>query len=195
MNSFESIMKALLDLRKYKYVDHSNSYTKMDFSISMKNGQTVALEVKEKRQPIKMANWPVPDRIEDHNVFILDDLTARKMLLESPNSALAVQDRVLGRYFVADVLDVWSMPRTRVNRKIADGKLKGKWILDLRNFIQVEDYTLILDYFEEITEKETLSGRFEKSPDVYGSYFGETVGSGGVSRSEYHRNTDYFSTR
>lgn len=195
MNSFESIMKFILDTEKYEYIDHSNSYTKMDFMISLKNGYPLSLEVKEKRQPIKMANWPVPEGIEDHNVFILDDLTARKMLLESPFSALAVQDRVLERYFVADVLDLWSMPRVRVNRKIADGKLKGKWILDFRNFIQVEDYSMILDYFEEIMEKDTLLGRFEQSPDVYGSYFGETVGNGGVSRSEYHRKTDYFSTR
>ena len=194
LNSFESLMRALLIENRYEYQDHSNSYNKLDYTVNLHNEAVLKLEIKEKRQPVKRSNWPVPKHILDEDIFILDDLTARKALLAAPFSAIAVQDRPRNSYYVADVLDLWSMPRVRVNRKISKNKYKGKWILSFRNFVKLGIYD-ILPFFETLFENKTLLSRYTKIPDVYGSFDGETVGEGGEERTDFHKKYDFNVTR
>lgn len=147
LSGFESELKHLFSQTGYKYRDYTRSFTKLDFTVELKNKAWLKLDAKEKRQPLNRNNWEIPDWIPDGEEFILDDMGARKMLVVAPYSAIAVVDRPRGRYFVADVLTVWLMPRVRVNRPVGKLKMRGKWILSFQNFTEV-GFSEILDYFE-----------------------------------------------
>jgi len=194
MDSFEHIMDTWLRKQNYSFRTFTKSYTKLDFTVHLNTGAWFKLEVKEKRQPLKRANWEIPADLASEDVFILDDLTARKILKVAPFSGVAVQDRVRSKYFVADVLELWMMPRVRINRKITKDKLKGKWILDFNNFIEVS-LDEIIPYFEQITEPDTHYARYVKQADCYGSFVGEDIGFGGELRTKAHRKFDHMVTR
>ena len=117
------------------------------------------------------------------------------MLAFAPNSGLVVRDAVHGRYFLFTVVDLFLMPKQRLNRptrnKIND--LKGKWLIDLRNG-QVGGS--IADMFTAINAYlDTRPAIFQDNHACYGSYVGENVGIGGITRRPEHWDKDVSETR
>lgn len=194
MQSFESSLRKFIEKSGYEYRDYTASYNKLDFTIHLNNGVWLKLDAKEKRQPLKRSNWDVPDWISPGDEFILDDMSARKILAVAPFSAISVLDVPRKRIFVTDVLDLMFMPRERRNRKVAKNKVRGKWLLSLQNFVEVQPKDL-LKYFEQTMDKKTREFRYNKISECYGAWRGEKITGGGVLRSDALKRFDYLATR
>jgi len=194
IDSLESILKELFDSNGLYTRDYTNSMTKLDFTVHLANGVWLKIDAKEKRQPLKRSNWPVPDWIGDGDEFILDDLSARKLLLVAPYSAIVVYDKPRDLFFSSSVLNIWTMPRVRVNRNIGRGKMKGKWILSLKNFTPIYLDQLV-QYFETVFSVEFITNEYKNISECYGSYTGEDVGTGGEYRTKQMKEYDYAVTR
>lgn len=192
--SFESTFRSMLDLHGVEYVDNSRSRDRLDFSLHVKSRSTwFSLELKEKRQRIYTTAWPEVS-IPERHLFILDDQSARRVLLRLPHSAVAVRDNLSGRYFFFGGVDLALMPKVRVNRPVnrSGSRLKGKWMVDFRNGVSVKtiDQLLakIVEYIDELHNVKT-------EPACYGVYKGEHIGVGGEPRSREHKRLDFGSTR
>jgi hypothetical protein len=174
------------------YEDYTGSRHKLDFAVHI-NNTTFRLDAKEKRQRINIRAWPTVS-IPERYLFILDDLSARKVLRLSPNSGIVIRDNVAGGYFFMDVVNLMLMPRVRVNRSLSrdDTVLKGKWMLDLRNGSPcgtLDDVFLCIERY--LQSKFTIFGQ----TDCYGDYYGELIGLGGETRTGEHRRIDFGGTR
>ncbi len=104
----------------------------------------VYIEVKEKRQRIT-ARWPLPD-CDEGDAFILDELSVRKAMAHFPHAYFVLHDLPGGsRWFLARVDEVAMADRCRLNREGparspgASGVLKGKHVVDLRQFRLLTD--------------------------------------------------------
>lgn len=194
MDSLESILRDLFTENGLYVRDYTSSMSKLDFTIHLANGTWLKVDAKEKRQPLKRSNWPVPDWIEEGDEFILDDLSARKLLLVAPYSTIVVYDIPRNLFFTSSVLSLWTMPRVRVNRNISKNRMKGKWLLSLKNFTPIQLDQLV-QYFETVFSVEFVSNEYKNVPECYGSYIGEDVGTGGEYRTKQMREYDYSVTR
>ncbi len=149
MISFEREIKEFLTSKRIVFVDNGSDYKEPDFYIHGKN-RIAHLEVKEKRQHYNPSQWPI---IQEQFMFILDELTARKLMRYEETGCLFVRDNLTGFYYFANVLSLWLMPRYRCNREMDKGHLKGKWILDLRDFMSsdklVDMFVFMRDYVDE----------------------------------------------
>lgn len=192
MQSLEEEMREQLAKCNIGFTDNSGSPTKLDFRIAITEKCGFWLEVKEKRQHTKKSNWPEIDIPEEH-LFILDDLSARKLLRHSPLSGLAVRNNVTGRYYFIDVVTLFLMPKLRVNRLLNErGELKGKWMIDIRNG------TLCGSSEDVIRAMYHYTGDIEKvftETACYGYFVNEHVGLGGEFRTQEQRKYDYAATR
>jgi len=115
--SLEQEIRTLLQQRRLEYDDHSGSFTQLDFGFG--DGfanRYFAFDVKGKRQPYNLGNWKTA--IPEVHFFILDYLACRKILLHAPNAGLLVRDTPQKRYLFFTVVDLFLMPKTRVNRAI-----------------------------------------------------------------------------
>lgn len=150
------------------------------------------LEVKEKRQYIKTSVWPTT--IPQDHLFILDELTVRKLFFAGSRSGLAIRTSIQNeaRYYFVDTLNLMLMPRTRANRWMTDQHPKGKWLIDLRNTYECQDvediYRLINKYLQKIPDMQTRS-------ECWGEYVGEIVEKGGEERTWKQYTHDYKWTR
>lgn len=106
--------------------DRTTSTSELDFYVP-----GFYIDVKEKKQRIG-DRWPLPCREED--AFIVDELTIRKGLKHYPNAYFVIQDRPMGRVFVARIDEIAMTEKFRVNRVG-----KGKHIVDLMNFTHLLD--------------------------------------------------------
>ena len=94
------------------------------------------LEIKEKHQKIG-PRWTLPG--EEHNCFIIDELSIRKHLREYPGVFFLLTDRA-GPQVVKYLVPMWELiglPKTRMNRRGPTGHDKGKWIVDLSGCHQI----------------------------------------------------------
>jgi hypothetical protein len=193
-NSLEQEVRQLLAARRVQFEAYCDDFDRLDFCIDSPQRGRFCFDAKEKRQPVKMDNWPEAGIPQEH-LFILDDLAARKALKFAPNSGLVVRDNIRGLYFFFSVVDLFLMPRRRVNRPIGsyDTKLKGKWLIDLRNGAQCAS---LLEVFERIAAYHDAQEEiFQNLLACYGDYHGEQVGRGGVTRQAEHWLRDRQSTR
>lgn len=192
--SLEQEIRTLFQQHRVGYNDHSGSFTQLDFGFGDRSSNRYfAFDVKEKRQPYNLGNWQTA--IPEPHFFILDDLACRKILLHAPNAGLLVRDTPHQRYLFFTVVDLFLMPKTRVNRAIhrTQLELKGKWLIDLRNgrplsrldelFATIDDY---LDRRKAI---------FHETHACYGEYVGEEIGAGGIERRPEHWDKDFGATR
>ena len=192
--SLEHEIRALVTARSVHFDEATESFDQLDFCIHSEQRGQFHFDAKEKVQKIKVANWPEVDIPEEH-LFILDDLAARKVLKFAPDAGLIVRDNLRRLYFFFDVLNLFLMPRVRVNRRIGEGEglLKGKWLIDLRNGVQC---ATLIEVFEQIAayhdEQEEI---FHKRLACYGEYTGEQVGQGGITRRPGHWIQDRDVTR
>lgn len=192
---FEQEIKAYFILHKIAFQDNSDSFRKLDFSFGDKAAKRhFSFDVKEKRQPYTKANWP-DTKIPEPHLFIMDDLAARKILAYSPNSGLVVRDNMSGCYVFFSVVDLFLMPKKRVNREIRKHVqgMKGKWMTDLRHGRRFEK---LADVFKEIeiylNSREDI---FVRILECYGDYTGEEIPKGGITRRPEHWSTDVKETR
>jgi hypothetical protein len=98
-------------------------------------------------------------------------------------------------YFFFSVVNLFLMPRLRVNRRIGRGEsaLKGKWLVDLRNGVRCNS---LLEVFGEIAAyHDSQEEIFENVLACYGEYVGEQIGEGGVTRKPEHWVRDRDATR
>jgi len=94
------------------------------------------LEIKEKHQKIS-GRWNLPS--EEHNCFIIDELSIRKHLRHYPEVFFLLVDRA-GPQEVKYVVPIWELiglPKERMNRRGPTGHDKGKWIVDLSGCLQI----------------------------------------------------------
>jgi hypothetical protein len=194
MQSFEQEIKAFLQSRKLEYKDNSSSFKRLDFSVRLDENWTFHFDAKEKRQKINLYNWKITAEQEPFT-FIIDDLAARKILAFGPYSGMVVRDNLLGGYYFYSVLDLFLMPKTRVNRPIEKQQkgLKGKWVIDLRSGRKCSSMDEVVKlFFAYVAKREDL---FLNILECYGTYPGENIGERGEVRRSEHWDTDVKETR
>lgn len=194
MLSLEQEIRTLFHLHRVAYDDHSDSFVHLDFGFGDRTAKRYfAFDAKEKRQSYAMQNWQTP--IPEAHLFILDDLACRKILLFAPNAGLLVRDTPQQRYLFFSVVDLFLMPKSRVNRPIRRNQAvqKGKWLIDLRNgyiLPRLDDLFTAIDGY--LDQRKAI---FHKIHECYGDYVGEEIGTGGVERRPEHWDIDFGATR
>lgn len=192
--SLEQEIRTLFQQRQIEYADHSESFTQLDFGFGDRAAKRYfVFDAKEKRQPYNLRNWQTS--IPEADFFILDDLACRKILLYAPNSGLLVRDTPRQRYLFFTVVDLFLMPKTRVNRPIHHTRpeLKGKWLIDLRNarpLARLESFLVAVDDYLD-----SRKAIFHEIHECYGDYADEEMGRGGIERQPEHWDTDFGATR
>jgi len=133
--------------------------------------------------------------IAEEHLFIIDDLAARRVLAFAPNAGLVIRDNLRRLYFLFTVVDLFLMPKLRVNRRLDLNPplFKGKWLIDLRNGQSCPDLATIFTRIGVyLDQRETI---FSKELACFGAYMGETIASGGVARQPQHWQRDISETR
>lgn len=97
------------------------------------------LDVKERKQLLS-DKWPVPDGWDPNDAFILDELSVRKALVHFPAAYFWLHDCTNDRVFLARIDQVVCGNHVRMDRTIAPGKSKGKWIINLSDFQELEPF-------------------------------------------------------
>ena len=183
------------DIPFHQHMEDDQRFVRLDFGFGdLAARRYFSFDAKEKRQRYRLDHWPETTIPEEH-LFIVDDLAARKVLAFAPNSGLVVRDNVRGHYFLYTVVDLYLMPKQRLNRTIEKDvrKLKGKWLVDLRNG-QVG--ASMADIFTAInTYLDTRPTIFQTNLACYGSYVGENVETGGITRRPEHWDKDVSETK
>ena len=128
MISLEQEIKQYFTEHNIAFDDYSSSLKLPDFGYGDRNSKRYFFfDAKEKCEPYRIKNWPQA-KMPEKNLFILDDLAARKILAFAPNSGLVVRDDKHNSYHLFTVVDLFLMPKIRANRKINRQieTLKGK---------------------------------------------------------------------
>ncbi len=194
MLSFEQEIKKFLGEKKLAFQDNSSSFKRLDFTVHLDEKWKFHFDAKEKRQPYNLKNWQLTAAQEPHT-FIMDDLAARKILAYSPYSGMVVRDNRLGGYYFFSVVDLFLLPKTRVNRPIFKEKkgLKGKWLIDLRHGLKCNSMEQVLSLFQKYIEKR--EDIFINILECYGDYEGEQIGQRGEIRKKEYWDIDVKETR
>lgn len=186
---FETELKTYLQGHLWlRFDDYTNSYHELDLRLI---GRThdFHLELKEKKQPYKRSSWPDTGVPWDH-LFILDDLSARKVLFAGTNAGIAIRDKLLGRYVFMSVVDLAMMPKVRFNRETNFGgspDVKGKWAIDLRNGVQSTTLDQLISSVGRYVAGRTQALSMKQ---CWGEYPGEEIRSGGIPRNLLHLHDD-----
>lgn len=194
MISFEQEIKNFLKAKQLEFKDNSSAFKRLDFSVRLDEQWTFHFDAKEKRQKYNLQNWKLTAGQEPFT-FIIDDLAARKILAFAPYSGMVVRDNLLGGYFFYSVLDLFLMPKIRVNRPIEKNMkaMKGKWVIDLRSGKKCNSMDEVLGLFHQyIGKREDL---FLNILDCFGNYAGEDIGERGEVRRPEYWETDVKETR
>ncbi len=192
--SLEEEIRTLFQQRRVAYDDHSDSFNRLDFGFGDRAAKRYfVFDAKEKRQPYAVSNWQTT--IPEAHLFILDDLACRKILLYAPNAGLLVRDTPQQRYIFFSVVDLFLMPKSRVNRAIhrTQAEQKGKWLIDLRNgytLPRLDELFATIDGY--LDQRQAI---FHEIHECYGEYVGEEIGTGGIERRPEHWETDFGATR
>jgi hypothetical protein len=194
MIAFEQEVKNYFTEKDIAYEDHSGSLEKLDFSFGDKSSKRhFSFDVKEKRQQYNMKNWQT--QIPSQHLFILDDLAARKMLAYAPNSGMVIRDNLRHLYFFFSIVDLFLMPKIRINRVIEKKVrgFKGKWLIDLRNGIQCAALDEVFQQIHQYLDRRKEI--FTNIHECYGSYQGEAIVEQGIVRQPGHWQIDVNETR
>ncbi|HKZ20312.1 MAG TPA: hypothetical protein VJQ57_09395 [Acidimicrobiia bacterium] len=98
----------------------------------------IFLDVKEKHGSISN-RWPLMEGVDERDTFILDELSLRKALAHFPSAYFLLHDIPGGgRFFLARADEVACVERVRVNRTGATGHAKGKLLIPMTAFRQLE---------------------------------------------------------
>jgi hypothetical protein len=128
-------------------------------------------------------------------VYVIEDDASRKILAFAPNSGLVVRDNLHESYYFFSIVDLYLMPKMRVNRVIKKQveTMKGKWLIDLRNGTSCDKLPEVFAVIESyLANRKTI---FLHTLECYGNYSGEGVGQGGITRKPGHWEIDVKGTR
>jgi len=194
--SFQKEIIAFLGEHDIPFSEYTKDTKKLDFVIwNKKRTKQFFFDAKEKIQRINTNNWRLGD-IPEKFAFIIDDLAARKVLFYAPNSGSVIRDNVYGGYYFFSVLDLFLMPKRRVNRPIEKNvrSYKGKWIIDLRNGKTADDLAGMLRHINHyyVNRERWMT---EEPLQCFGEYQGEVIPLQGQVRRPEHWNTDVEKTR
>ena len=164
--------RALRSDGEFEILDSTDSFDEIDFELGCR-GRRLFLEVKEKRQRYRDA-WVEMGGIAEEDLFILDELAARKILLRSPRAYLLVNDRMTERICVFGALELLTLPKVRVNRSInsAVATFKGKWLIDLRHGEMAES---LEEAFSFMKRRSSSEDELWGSLACFGRYEGERL--------------------
>lgn len=185
---FEHDVKTYLMDRGEQFADGTSSHTSLDFHLTRRN---IHLDVKEKCQKFSMSNWREASMPQE-NLFIIDDLAVRKLLLHAPNSFIIIRDSSLdpAMHYVYSIVDFLCMPKKRCRRTISKTitTVKGKWLIDLRDAAAFDTLDEAMHYILHYAEKHRAI--FETHLDCWGNYRSEKIGRGGTTRVAKHWKED-----
>lgn len=164
--------QALDDDGEFELLDSTDSFDEVDFELGCR-GRRLFLEVKQKKQQYREA-WVAAAGLAEMDLFILDELAARKLILRSPRAYLLVNDQSPENFVVIGALELITMPKTRVNRSIDGGvaTFKGKWLIDLRSGFKSPSMQEALSY---IKRRSSSEDDYWKALACYGRYENEIV--------------------
>ncbi len=170
------------------FTDGTSSHSALDFLLP---GLNIALDAKEKTQPFAMKNWSnIP--IQQENLFIIDDLAARKLLLHAPLSFVLIKDSSAEpvMYHVYSIVDLLCIPKRRINRPIERSvkALKGKWLLDLRDAAAFDELPEAMEYI--VRYKRKFSRIFSTHISCWGKYPSEEIVESGTTRTSKYWEQD-----
>lgn len=114
-------------------IGHLDATDRMDWWVP-----GVFLDAKEKAQPISR-RWPMPPGCPSEDAFILDELSIRRAMLKAPSAYFVMRDTPADRTFLARIDEIVGGDHVRVDREGSTGHKKGKWIIDLRQYRQLDD--------------------------------------------------------
>ena len=194
MASLEQEIRQYFRQQRLEFDDHSRSFTQLDFGFgNLFENRYFAFDAKEKQRPYRASNWPTD--IPEEHLFIIDDLAARKVLLHAPNAGLIVRDTPQSRYLFFSVVDLYLMPKARVNRPIRRNQpaQKGKWLIDLRNGQACPDlpqtFAAMAHYLDQ------RQAIFHEINECFGAFEDEEIRRGGIERRPEHWTQDFKQTR
>ncbi|MEZ4527924.1 MAG: hypothetical protein R2941_18570 [Desulfobacterales bacterium] len=192
--SFEQELRQFFSAKQILFHDRSDSFRYPDFSIPdpAKDTKRFYFDAKEKRQRYNMRHWQTD--IPEEHFFIIDDLSARKILAFAPRSGILIRNNISEKYHLFTVLDLFLMPKKRVNRPIHKNRqtYKGKWLTDLRNSRESDSLEgIFASVHAYLTHLEQI---FLNTIECYGNYR-EDIGEQGIVRRPGHWDTDVKATR
>ena len=205
MISLEQELKQYFADNTIEYTDNSSEFKLLDFTLlnfikeeknTTKNHRNFYLEVKEKRQNYNTKNWSIISSEEEVHKFIMDELSARKILAYAPFSGLVVRNNITIKYYWFSILDMFLMPKIRVNRPIQKNETisyKGKWIMDFRN--GVECVSLEMVFKQIIHHLQNRITNYTNTNECYGTYVNEIIEGQGITRNANHWDIDVKETR
>jgi hypothetical protein len=171
--AFESkVRRAIAADGEFILLDSTDSFDEMDFELACR-GNRLFLEVKEKKQRYREA-WVQAAAVPEEDLFILDELAARKIILRAPRAYLLVHDMLKARCCVFGALELITVPKARVNRPIDGGvsTFKGKWLIDLRHGEQAGSLEEAISYLKRRSVSEE---DYWKALACHGRYENEIV--------------------
>ncbi len=177
--AFEKAVIAGLDGLGWEYQDNTAAHDRPDlFIFRQVRGRRVrlALELKEKRQPYR-GRWAELAGVPEAELFVLDEVSARKLLANSPRALLLFWDETQPAqpYVLFSIIDLYCIPKVRVQRPIAlsSRRVKAKWLLDRRHgraFAELKDaFAAMTNYLDHgmLADLRRL--------EAHGDFVGETL--------------------
>lgn len=177
--TFEKAVIAGLDALGWEYRDNTAAHDRPDFFIIRQvRGKPVrlALELKEKRQPYR-GRWAQLAGVPEADLLVLDEVSARKLLANSPRALLLFWDvtQPAQPYVLFSIIDLFCIPKVRVQRSIAlrSRRVKAKWLVDRRHgraFADLKDaFAAMANYLDHgmLADLRRL--------EAHGDFVGETL--------------------
>jgi len=179
--AFEQKVRAELDALGWQYEDHTTDHEHPDLTFFRQvRGKPVraALELKEKRQSFR-PRWSELAGLPETELLVLDEVSARKLLARAPRAFLLFHDmtRPERPYVLFTVVDLFCMPKVRVQRAIAlnDRRMKAKWLLDRRHGQAFADLKPVFAAMATYLDRRMIDDLRMLEP--HGPFVGETVES------------------
>lgn len=127
--AFEEVVGGWLGTFK---IANLNSPDKMDWWVP-----GFYLDVKERKRTIG-PRWPLPEGCAVEDAFIIDELSIRRAMKYFPHAYFLIRALPEERVFLVRIDEVLCADRVRVNRVGPTGHPKGKHIINLSQFRQLE---------------------------------------------------------
>src|SRR5690606_36639698 len=110
----------------------TTSLERLDFQVLAPGERWCEIELKAKHQPYR--SWAdLRPGTAQRDLFIVDDLTLRKMIMAGRYAFLLVNDLPENRWLVWSTIELVLATKVRVNRRLATGtdRLKAKLLVDV----------------------------------------------------------------
>ena len=110
----------------------TTSLERLDFQVLAPGERLCEIELKAKHQPYRAWADLRPGTLQ-RDLFIVDELTLRKMITAGRYAFLLVNDQPENRWLVWSTMELVLATKVRVNRRLATGtdRLKAKVLLDV----------------------------------------------------------------